>query len=246
MLLAALLAWPFRPARALPSTDLAAWAEAQGALCTAAALDAERRHGIPPGLLLAIAKVESGRPLPPAGALAPWPWTTDADGAGAFYDTKQRAVAGAAALLARGASLDVGCFQVNLRHHPHAFATLEEAFDPGANADYAARFLLGLQQGPAGGNWMVAAGFYHSQNPVPAAAYRGRVGAVLAGLPLPRGGPPPLFRRAVQRGVLRLDLGGGAVRVSWIGGRGAVRAGRATGRPGCTVLPGGASHCTLR
>ena len=41
-------------------------------------------------------------------------------------------------------SIDIGCAQVNLMHHPDAFASLEQAFDPMANADYAARFLKQL------------------------------------------------------------------------------------------------------
>ena len=31
--------------------------------------------------------------------------------------------------------VDVGCMQINLQSHPHAFASLEDAFDPGSNAD---------------------------------------------------------------------------------------------------------------
>ncbi len=34
-------------------------------------------------------------------------------------------------------SIDVGCFQINMYYHPGAFATLEQAFDPRANAAYA-------------------------------------------------------------------------------------------------------------
>ena len=30
--------------------------------------------------------------------------------------------------------IDVGCFQVDLFYHPYAFTSLEEAFDPDANA----------------------------------------------------------------------------------------------------------------
>ena len=50
-------------------------------------------------------------------------------------------------------------------HHPQAFASLEQGFEPAANADYAARFLKQLREGPGGGDWMKAAGFYHSQTP---------------------------------------------------------------------------------
>ena len=87
-----------------------------------------------------------------------------------------------AAGAARGMrSIDVGCAQVNLMHHPAAFASLEQAFDPAANADYAGRFLKELRDTTAGGNWMTAAGHYHSQTPELAEPYRQQVQAVMAG-----------------------------------------------------------------
>ena len=72
-------------------------------------------------------------------------------------------------------SIDIGCLQINLRHHPQAFASLEEAFDPLANARYGARFLGELQA--TRGDWMQAAGGYHSQTPGFAEPYRARVAA---------------------------------------------------------------------
>ena len=48
------------------------------------------------------------------------------------------------ALQLRGVrAIDVGCFQVDLFYHPCAFANLDDAFDPDANAFVAAR-ILGL------------------------------------------------------------------------------------------------------
>jgi hypothetical protein len=69
--------------------------------------------------------------------------------------------------------IDVGCMQINLHFHPRAFQNLEEAFDPWANARYAAQFLTQLHA--ARNDWMVAAGHYHSHTPDLAEAYRGRV-----------------------------------------------------------------------
>ena len=40
---------------------------------------------------------------------------------------------GAAMLEPGVSSVDAGCTQINLRHHPAAFAYLKEAFDPVAN-----------------------------------------------------------------------------------------------------------------
>ncbi len=80
-------------------------------------------------------------------------------------------MAAVSALQARGVrSIDVGCMQVNLMHHPLAFATLDEAFDPDANAHYAGNFLNALDRQL--GSWPAAAAAYHSQTPEVAADYQ--------------------------------------------------------------------------
>jgi hypothetical protein len=168
-------------------------------LCRAAIARAEQEANIPPGLLQAIGRVESGRRNPETGSFGPWPWTIHAEGRGQFFPDRASAVAAVREMQGRGVRLiDVGCMQVNLHHHPRAFTSLEEAFDPWANARYAARFLTELHA--ARPDWMVAAGHYHSHTPDLAEAYRGRVrqawpeaqarlaedralGARLAGLP---------------------------------------------------------------
>ncbi|WP_421988995.1 lytic transglycosylase domain-containing protein [Roseococcus sp.] len=146
--------------------------------CRAAIAQAERGAGIPAGLLQAMGRVESGRRNPETGVAGPWPWTLNAEGRGQFFPTREAAIAAVRELQGRGVRvIDVGCMQVNLHFHPRAFANLEEAFDPAANARYAARFLGELQA--ARGDWMVAAGHYHSQTPDLAQAYRARVQAAL-------------------------------------------------------------------
>lgn len=171
-----LVQWLFAPAgqgQVLPSTGLE-----PGLLCRAAVAAVEREAGLPPRLLSAIARVESGRRDPGTGGFHPWPWTINAEGRGSFYPSKAAAIAAVRELQAQGVrSIDVGCMQVNLRHHPQAFATLEEAFDPLANARYAARFLAELQA--TRGDWMRAAAHYHSQTPELAEAYRARVAEAL-------------------------------------------------------------------
>jgi soluble lytic murein transglycosylase-like protein len=67
-------------------------------------------------------------------------------------------------------SIDVGCMQVNLMYHPHAFASLEDAFDPRTNAEYAARFLNELYA--ADRDWAHAIAAYHSETPALGEAYR--------------------------------------------------------------------------
>ncbi len=143
-------------------------------LCRAAIQLAERSHGLPPQLLHAIGRVESGRRDPATGVFGPWPWTVNAEGEGRHFATKEEAIAHVRQLQARGVRLiDVGCLQINLHHHPNAFASLEEAFDPVANARYAARFLKELYATRR--DWTWAAAHYHSQTPERAEAYRARV-----------------------------------------------------------------------
>ena len=74
---------------------------------------------------------------------------------------------------------------MNLHHHPAAFTSLQEAFDPVANAEYAARFLASLHAASRSDDWMEAVGFYHSHSPDEATSYRARVQAVMAMLAVP-------------------------------------------------------------
>jgi hypothetical protein len=152
-----------------------------GQSCRQAIHAAEREYRLPAALLQAIGRVESGRTDPATGAVTPWPWTINAEGQGRYFETKEAAIAAVQALRARGVRLiDVGCMQVNLHHHPQAFASLEEAFDPVANARYAAQFLTRLYQ--AQRNWEQAAANYHSATPELAAAYRLKVLAAWPGM----------------------------------------------------------------
>ena len=163
-----------------PPPDAAAAAVGPGRACRQAIATAEQDAGIPPRLLQAIGLVESGRTAAD-GTRRPWPWTVDADGTGFFFPSKAAAIAGVRRLRARGArSIDVGCQQVSLLHHPHAFASLDQAFDPAANARYAAGFLRRLFAGTH--DWAAAAAAYHSQTPALAAPYRRQVMAAWSGL----------------------------------------------------------------
>jgi Transglycosylase SLT domain len=145
-------------------------------LCEQAAARAETAWGLPGGLLPALARVESGRP-DAAGVVRPWPWTIDVDGQGRLFATKEDAVAAVRALQAGGVhSIDIGCLQVNLMHHPGAFPTLEAAFDPAANALYAARFLAALHA--RDDDWAHAIAAYHSETQRLGSSYRARVLAI--------------------------------------------------------------------
>lgn len=123
----------------------------------------EKANKIPTGLLQAISKIESGR-KDEKGRIFSWPWTINAEGKGYFFPTKEKAIEAVLALKKKGVRLiDVGCAQINLYHHPKAFKTLEDAFDPETNLKYAAHFLLNLQK--EHGSWHKAVAHYHSANP---------------------------------------------------------------------------------
>jgi hypothetical protein len=100
--------------------------------CTQQFPQQERAQRIPLHLLAAISSTESGRWHKGLNMALPWPWTINVEGKGYYFNTKAEAVAKTEELLAAGKrSIDVGCMQVNLRHHPDAFASLNAAFDPG-------------------------------------------------------------------------------------------------------------------
>jgi hypothetical protein len=187
------------------------WTQQQSGQCNTAIAAAETRHVTLPGLLMAIAKAESGRPIPPLPGLQPWPWAVNADGGAYYFDSKDAAVAWVKQAQLRGVGqLDIGCMQINLQSHPQAFSSIEQAFDPAANADYAARFLTQLRA-DAGGNWFDAVGYYHSRTPILAADYRERVSAIAQGRTPPAGLGVPLYVRAIQQGTLRIPLAGGGI-----------------------------------
>lgn len=122
----------------------------------------EKKHGIPHKLLSAISLIESGQKKD--GHWVAWPWSINANGVPYVFDTKVEAITKVKELQDQGiTSIDVGCMQINLKHHPDAFESLEKAFDPETNIAYAARFLKQKRdaQGEKG-DWTLAAAHYHS------------------------------------------------------------------------------------
>ncbi|MEO1090261.1 MAG: lytic transglycosylase domain-containing protein [Pseudomonadota bacterium] len=162
--LAALLAMPL-PALANRSADL----------CIQAMADAERRTGwLPPGLLHAIGMIESAHRPSGTKRSVPWPWTINSTEGSFYLQSHREAVAKVRELQSRGVTnIDVGCMQVNLHHHPNAFANLDAAFEPRHNVGYAARFLGELKS--EGGTLFKAVGHYHSRTPTRSQAYARKV-----------------------------------------------------------------------
>ncbi|MBK3773595.1 lytic transglycosylase domain-containing protein [Azospirillum aestuarii] len=144
------------------------------AACIDAILAAEREAGVTDHMLLAMGFTEAGR-MTADRLFTVWPWTVNTEGASRYFPTREEAIAFVRAAQARGTrSIDVGCLQVNLKWHPDAFPDLETAFDPRANARYAARFLGDLHR--AQGSLDAAIARYHSAQSERGTAYRERVG----------------------------------------------------------------------
>ena len=178
--------------------------------CEEAGRIAEQHYDLPTGLLAAIGRVESGRWDPALSRTVPWPWAIDVAGSPRLVPSKQEAVQQIQSLQQSGVrNIDVGCFQISLLHHPTAFAGLEQAFDPAANADYAARFLTELHT--RYGNWQDAVAAYHSATPALGLPYRQAVFARWSGAG-DVAPPAPLVPRNVEP-VTIYEVGGATIRV---------------------------------
>jgi hypothetical protein len=133
----------------------------------------ENFYQIPQHLLKSVSLIESGRTLKPGQRVA-WPWTINVKGKGYMYESKQQAINAVRKFQGQGeTSIDVGCMQVNLKHHPTAFRHLEDAFDPQLNVAYAAQFLNNLKRQL--GSWRTAVAHYHSASPQFHCPYREKI-----------------------------------------------------------------------
>lgn len=144
---------------------------AQG-LCIREILLAQMKYQIPDNLLLGIGLQESG--LYRDNALTVWPYTANAEGKGAYFDTEAEAVAWVNARRNEGVtSIDLGCMQINMHWHPDAFDTVADGFNPARNVDYAAAYLSRLYRQK--GDWRAAAASYHSGTAELGQAYLARL-----------------------------------------------------------------------
>lgn len=169
-------------------------------ICNASAQIASEKTGVPVGVLHAISLTETGRKK--SGKFEPWPWTVNMEGKGVWFDNQDDARAYVYKNYKRGArSFDVGCFQLNFKWHGDGFSSIEEMFEPNANAIYAAKFLAKLYQ--EFGDWSSAAGAYHSRTPKYATKYRKRFNRILASLPADVSGSKPMLLAAKSNSPLQ-------------------------------------------
>ena len=163
-LLAAAISWP----------NVAA---SRAETCLDAIRKVAKESNVPEMVLLAVARIESGRGG--ADPLPAWPWAVNQAGQSHWFATRKEAEAHVTEALRDGeTNIDIGCLQINHRWHGTAFSSVSEMFDPLQNTRYAAKFLQTLHaENP---DWVIAAGKYHSRTPSLAEAYQGRFQAALA------------------------------------------------------------------
>ncbi|AAU03920.1 lytic transglycosylase domain-containing protein [Rickettsia typhi] len=123
----------------------------------------EKKFNIPSNTLYSIALKESGKKHSTRKIKLVWPWTVNVEGKGYYFNSKREAINFVRIALIKGqASIDVGCMQINLKHHLEAFNSLDQAFDPHNNIRYGAAFLRSKYDQL--GNWYKAIAHYHSAN----------------------------------------------------------------------------------
>lgn len=194
-LLLTILALP-AVAPAAPSGDI--WR-----VCDQAAHRAAQETGVPYDVLRAVSRTETGRAE--GQQILPWPWTVNMEGEGRWFETMDAARSYVFKHFKRGArSFDVGCFQINYKWHGTAFRSIDQMFDPVANAEYAAKFLTELYQ--EFGDWTKAAGAFHSRTPEFADIYTERFEQIRAGLKPSAPGTKVARLSAEVTGPLPLDL----------------------------------------
>ena len=121
----------------------------------------EKKFNIPSNTLHSIALKESGKKHKTRNLRVVWPWTVNVEGKGYYFNTKREAVNFVRKEIIRGReSIDVGCMQINLRHHLGAFNSLDQAFEPNNNIRYGAEFLRSKYDQLK--NWHKAIAHYHS------------------------------------------------------------------------------------
>lgn len=136
----------------------------------------EKRHNIPKDTLYSISLRETQKAHSKHGIGITWPWTITVNpgGKGYHFKNKTEAIKFAKEQLQSGkGSIDVGCMQINLKYHPKAFSSIEQALSPQNNIAYGAKFLK--EKYKQHGNWQKAIGAYHSSSSDKASIYHAMV-----------------------------------------------------------------------
>lgn len=141
----------------------------------------EMLYDIPQDLLFAIAIQETGKPHSRHGKIVVWPWSVNINGTGHRFDTKRKAIKFVQEQIHKGVkSIDIGLMQINILYHPHAFDSVECAFDIYSNIRYAAYFLRSCYNDLQ--DWSKAVARYHSAHKHHADKYHYNVAKIISNL----------------------------------------------------------------
>ena len=137
----------------------------------------ENRYNLPKDILHSISLQETRKPHSRHKIGVVWPWTINVEGKGFHFKTKRDAIRFVKDQMTAGKeSIDVGCMQINLKYHPDAFTSLDQAFSPRRNIAYAAQLLR--EHYSRLGNWNKAVGHYHSSTYDRASTYQASVNKI--------------------------------------------------------------------
>jgi soluble lytic murein transglycosylase-like protein len=121
----------------------------------------EQKFKIPQNILRSIALKESGKKHSKNNNIIIWPWTVNVEGKGYYFRNKKEAIKFVKNQIKTNKEIiDVGCMQINLKHHINAFDSIDKAFEPQYNISYGAEFLRKKYEQT--GCWHKAIAHYHS------------------------------------------------------------------------------------
>ena len=134
----------------------------------------EKRYNLPKNILYSISLQETQKAHSKHNIGLVWPWTINIEGKGYHFKNKSEAIKFVYTQMANGkTSIDVGCMQINLKYHPTAFGSIEQALSPRRNISYAAKLLKDNYNQTK--NWDKAIGKYHSGLEDIASKYQAKV-----------------------------------------------------------------------
>lgn len=148
----------------------------------------EKQKGIEPGLMEAIAQIESKLN----------PYIVNACGRAFHFKTASDAARFVKEKQNQGyRNISVGLTQLHVPSHRSKFGSLEEMMDPGKNVAYAANLLKRLKRKT--GSWEKAVRLYHSPNPCSNERYKNRVFGAWAKIRVKRG------QTSCEKGITRVS-----------------------------------------
>ena len=146
-------------------------------LCLKSITFFERYYKIPKNLLYAITIAESGKQNAKYNTLLPWPWVLNINGTPHYLQSQEEMFSLLQTKIQSGmTNIDVGCGQVNWKHHQNHFKHPKHICNPYYNVAYSA-YLLSKHYNQTR-NWNKAIAYYHSQTRKIGYPYLHKVGTI--------------------------------------------------------------------